>query len=150
MYQVRFDREAANNGTGPLFGEMNRPGHVLDKRLSGEAVAMVLKLYVWRLGHSVEDFAEHGVLYFDWLVIYNLVLRRSRRRDTHGDQSSEADDRSFGHGCPTRRQPVRLIRTCLIRDAIRPCSQEKSVNRLSVLNCLVRARRASSLFSAAS
>ena len=40
---------------------MNRHGQVLDKRLSGEAVAMVVKRYVWWLGHGIEDFAGHSL-----------------------------------------------------------------------------------------
>jgi integrase len=54
-------RAAAKIGSGPLFRVMNRHWRVLDNRLSGEAVAMVVKRYVWRLGHGVEDFAGHSL-----------------------------------------------------------------------------------------
>jgi len=54
-------RAAAKIDTGPLFRVMNRHGRVLDKRLSGEAVAMVVKRYVWQLGHGVEEFAGHSL-----------------------------------------------------------------------------------------
>jgi site-specific recombinase XerD len=54
-------RAAAKIDTGPLFRVMNRHGQVLDKRLSGEAVAMVVKRYVWRLGEGIEDFAGHSL-----------------------------------------------------------------------------------------
>jgi hypothetical protein len=46
---------------GPLFRVMNRHGRVLDERLSGEAVAMVVKRYVWWLRHGFEDFAGHSL-----------------------------------------------------------------------------------------
>jgi hypothetical protein len=45
-------RAAAKIDTGPLFRVMNRHGKVVDKRLSGEAVAMVVKRYVWQIGHK--------------------------------------------------------------------------------------------------
>jgi integrase len=54
-------RAAAKIDAGPLFRVMNRHGQALDKRLSGEAVAMVVKRYVWRLGHGIEDFAGHSL-----------------------------------------------------------------------------------------
>jgi integrase len=46
---------------GALFRVMNRHGQVLNKRLSGEAVAIVVKRYVYWLGHDVEDFAGHSL-----------------------------------------------------------------------------------------
>jgi integrase len=46
---------------GALFRVMNRHGQVLPKRLSGEAVAMVVKRYVDWLGYDMEDFAGHSL-----------------------------------------------------------------------------------------
>jgi integrase len=54
-------RAAARIEKGPLFRVMNRHGRVLDKRLSGEAVGIIVKRYVWWLGYDVEDFAGHSL-----------------------------------------------------------------------------------------
>ncbi len=54
-------RRAGKIDQGPLFRVMNRHGQVLDKRLSGEAVAMVVKRCVWWLGYNGEDFAGHSL-----------------------------------------------------------------------------------------
>ena len=61
IWAVENWRAAAKIEKGPLFRVMNRHGQVLDKRLSGEAVAMVVKRYVWWLGYDVEDFAGHSL-----------------------------------------------------------------------------------------
>jgi len=52
---------AAKIETGPLFRGVNRHGQVLAKRLSSEAVAIVVKRYVSWLGYDVEDFAGHSL-----------------------------------------------------------------------------------------
>jgi integrase len=54
-------RTAAKIDAGPLFRVMNRHGQVLSKRLSGEAVAIIVKRYVGGLGFDVEDFAGHSL-----------------------------------------------------------------------------------------
>jgi integrase len=54
-------RAAAKIESGALFRAMNRHGHVLNKRLSGEAVAIVVKRYIGWLGYDVEDFAGHSL-----------------------------------------------------------------------------------------
>jgi integrase len=40
---------------------MNRHGQVLDKRLSGEAVALVIKRSVAKLGYDAAQFAGHSL-----------------------------------------------------------------------------------------
>ena len=52
---------AAKIKTGSLFRVMNRHGQVLDRRLSSEAVGIVVKRYVAWLGYDVEDFAGHSL-----------------------------------------------------------------------------------------
>ncbi|MGA3093612.1 MAG: site-specific integrase [Terriglobales bacterium] len=54
-------RAAAKIESGALFRVMNRHGQVLNRRLSGEAVGMVVKRYVGWLGYDVEDFAGHSL-----------------------------------------------------------------------------------------
>ena len=58
---VRDWRETAGIENGALFRVMNRHEQVLGKRLSGEAVAMVVKRYALWLGYDVEDFAGHSL-----------------------------------------------------------------------------------------
>jgi site-specific recombinase XerD len=52
---------AAKIEAGPLFRGVNRHSQVLAKRLSAEAVAIVVKRYVCWLGYDVEDFAGHSL-----------------------------------------------------------------------------------------
>ena len=52
---------AAKIKTGSLFRVMNRHGQVLDRRLSSEAVGIVVKRYVAWLGYDVEGFAGHSL-----------------------------------------------------------------------------------------
>jgi site-specific recombinase XerD len=52
---------AAKIEKGPLFRGVNRHGQVLGKRLSAEAVAIVVKRYISWLGYDVEDFAGHSL-----------------------------------------------------------------------------------------
>jgi integrase len=47
--------------TGPLFRVMNRHGQVLEKGLSAEGVALVVKRYVVRLGYDPAAFAGHSL-----------------------------------------------------------------------------------------
>jgi hypothetical protein len=54
-------RAAAKIEIGALFRAMNRHGQVLNQRLSGEAVGMMVKRYVGWLGYDVEDFAGHSL-----------------------------------------------------------------------------------------
>jgi integrase len=54
-------RATANIQSGALFRVMNRHGHVLDKRLSGEAVALVIKRSVEKLGYDAAQFAGHSL-----------------------------------------------------------------------------------------
>jgi integrase len=54
-------RAAVKIEFGALFRAMNRHGQVLNQRLSGEAVGMVVKRYVGWLGYDVEDFAGHSL-----------------------------------------------------------------------------------------
>ncbi len=54
-------RTAANIQSGALFRVMNRHGQVLDKRLSGEAVALVIKRSVEKLGYDAAHFAGHSL-----------------------------------------------------------------------------------------
>jgi hypothetical protein len=46
---------------GPLFRVMNRHGQVLDERLSGAGVAIVVKRYVEKLGYDPALFAGHSL-----------------------------------------------------------------------------------------
>lgn len=52
---------AAGIGSGPVFRVMNRHGHVLAKRLSGEGVAMVVKRAVEKLGYDPAAFSGHSL-----------------------------------------------------------------------------------------
>ncbi len=52
---------AAQLTSGPLFRSVNRHGQVLDRRLSGEGVAIVVKRYVEKLGHDPAQFAGHSL-----------------------------------------------------------------------------------------
>lgn len=54
-------REAAGIETGAIFRVMNRHGHVLNKRLSGEGVALVVKRHVEQLGFDPVAFAGHSL-----------------------------------------------------------------------------------------
>lgn len=54
-------REAAGIETGAIFRVMNRHGHVLSKRLSGEGVALVVKRHVEQLGFDPAAFAGHSL-----------------------------------------------------------------------------------------
>jgi site-specific recombinase XerD len=54
-------RTAARIESGPLFRVMNRHGQVLDRRLSGEAVGMVVKRYLATLGYDPSEFAGHSL-----------------------------------------------------------------------------------------
>src|SRR5450755_2019315 len=54
-------RAAAKIETGPLFRGVNRHGQVLPERLSGEAVAIVVKRYVEPLGFDPSAFAGHSL-----------------------------------------------------------------------------------------
>ncbi len=53
--------QASGIQTGAIFRVMNRHGQVLSKRLSGEAVALVVKKYVEELGFDSERFAGHSL-----------------------------------------------------------------------------------------
>ena len=52
---------AAHLSAGPLFRSVNRHGQVLGARLSGEAVAIVVKRYVQKLGYDPAQFAGHSL-----------------------------------------------------------------------------------------
>lgn len=54
-------RSAAEISYGALFRVMNRHGHILPKRLSGEAVALIVKRYVTVLGFDPAAFAAHSL-----------------------------------------------------------------------------------------
>lgn len=47
--------------TGPVFRVVNRYGKVLEKRLSGEAVGLVVKRWVRRLGYDPSEFGAHSL-----------------------------------------------------------------------------------------
>jgi integrase len=47
--------------SGPVFRQVNRHGQILPGRLSGEAVALVVKQYVERLGFDPHRFAGHSL-----------------------------------------------------------------------------------------
>jgi site-specific recombinase XerD len=53
--------EAAAIRDGAIFRVMNRHGQVLSKRLSGEAVSLVVKQYVEQLGFDASRFAGHSL-----------------------------------------------------------------------------------------
>ena len=52
---------AAQIDTGPLFRVMNRHGRVLQKRLSAEGVAIVVKRSVEKFGYDPAAFAGHSL-----------------------------------------------------------------------------------------
>jgi integrase len=54
-------RSAAHIASGPLFRVMNRHGQVLTKRLSAEAVAIVVKRYAQKLNCDPALFAGHSL-----------------------------------------------------------------------------------------
>jgi integrase len=54
-------RKDADIGSGPLFRVMNRHGQVLEKRLSAEGVAIVVKRYVGKLDYDPALFAAHSL-----------------------------------------------------------------------------------------
>jgi len=54
-------RHAAGIDAGPLFRVMNRHGQVLEKRLSAEGVAIIVKRSVERLGYDPAVFAGHSL-----------------------------------------------------------------------------------------
>jgi integrase len=54
-------RTAARIDSGPLFRVVNRHGRVLEKRLSAEAVALVVKRRVEPLGYDPAQFAGHSL-----------------------------------------------------------------------------------------
>ncbi len=54
-------RSAAGIESGPIFRVMNRHGQVLEKRLSAEAVAIVVKRSVQQLGYDPAAFAGHSL-----------------------------------------------------------------------------------------
>ncbi len=54
-------RSAAAIDSGPLFRRVNRHGQVLAQRLSGEAVAIVVKRYMERLAYDPAAFAGHSL-----------------------------------------------------------------------------------------
>jgi len=54
-------RMAAHIDLGPLFRVMNRHGQVLQKRLSAEGVAIVVKRYLEKLGYDPAVFAGHSL-----------------------------------------------------------------------------------------
>lgn len=58
---VREWRARAGLTSGPLFRVMNRHGRVLDQRLSGEGVAIVIKRYAGKLGWDPTQFAGHSL-----------------------------------------------------------------------------------------
>jgi integrase len=54
-------RKAAHIDSGPLFRVMNRHGQALEKRLSAEGVAIVVKRYIEKLGYDPAVFAGHSL-----------------------------------------------------------------------------------------
>lgn len=58
---VRQWLEKSGIESGALFRVMTRHGKVFDKRLSGEAVALVVKRYVDHLGYDPARFAGHSL-----------------------------------------------------------------------------------------
>jgi integrase len=61
LWAVDEWRTAAHIESGPLFRAMNRHGKVLEKRLSGEGVAIVVKRRVEPLGYDPAQFAGHSL-----------------------------------------------------------------------------------------
>jgi len=52
---------AAGIGAGPLFLRVNRHSQILPHRLSGAAVAIVIKRYAAAAGYDPEEFAGHSL-----------------------------------------------------------------------------------------
>jgi integrase len=60
-WAVQQWRAAANIHAGAIFRVMNRHGQVFEKRLSAEAVGIVVKRYVHRLGYDPSRFGGHSL-----------------------------------------------------------------------------------------
>ena len=60
-WAVQQWQAAANISAGPLFRVMNRHAKVLEKRLSAEAVAIVVKRYAGKLGYEPSRFGGHSL-----------------------------------------------------------------------------------------
>ena len=56
-----FWRAAAGIESGPVFLRVNRHGQILGKRLSAEAVAIVVKRWASRIGYEKGEFAGHSL-----------------------------------------------------------------------------------------
>lgn len=54
-------RDAAGIAQGPLFLQVNRHGHILPSRLSGAAVALVVKRSAAAAGYDPTEFAGHSL-----------------------------------------------------------------------------------------
>lgn len=54
-------RTAAGIESGPVFLRVNRHGQILPKRLSAEAVAIVVKRWAGRIGYREGEFAGHSL-----------------------------------------------------------------------------------------
>lgn len=52
---------AAGSESGPVFLRVNRHGQILRQRLSAEAVAIVVKRWVGRIGYEEGEFAGHSL-----------------------------------------------------------------------------------------
>ena len=52
---------ASGIAQGPIFRGVNRHSHLKNERMSGEAVALVLKNRIGRLGHDVSQFSGHSL-----------------------------------------------------------------------------------------
>lgn len=61
VYAVRHWTGQAQLDQGPLFRPVNRQGVVLPRRLSGEAVALIVKRYAKKLGYDANLFAGHSL-----------------------------------------------------------------------------------------
>ncbi len=61
LRRSKVDQDAAGIGEGPLFVRVNRHGQLLPHRLSGEAVALVVKRYAAAAGLDPTEFAGHSL-----------------------------------------------------------------------------------------
>ena len=61
MREVQVWIETAEIEEGPLFGSLRKGGVVLDDRLSGEAVSMLIKRHVSRIGLDPPKFSGHSI-----------------------------------------------------------------------------------------
>jgi integrase len=61
IFAIEQWQAAAKIDSGPLFRVMNRHGQALPKRLSGEAVAIIVKRHVEKLGYNPALFAGHSL-----------------------------------------------------------------------------------------